>query len=193
MPANVIPYFFGVALAGFIAALGHKFRHLAHLDGQVFLFIHKPLQGNLFLRFFRALWPLGTTPASILFCLGLSFWDWKAALKFALVLALAMVFEAVVKKSIKRQRPFASLPGVSMSQPRKPHDPSFPSGDTLRVWYLVLLLPFLFPLSVGVLLACYSIAVLISVGRMALGVHYPLDVLGGLSLGMLFAGIFLLF
>lgn len=75
-----------------------------------------------------------------------------------------------------------------MLQPQEPGDPSFPSGDALRVWFLALILTIAMgnSLPLGIIMA--FVAALVSVGRMVLGVHYPTDVLAGIGLGFLGAG-----
>ena len=186
------PYYLIAGFFCFAAGAMHRLPDVARLDEQVFLFMHRHLRQDKLLRVFRALWPLGTTPFSLLICALAILFDWRIGLRFALVYLLAVSFEAGIKKMVQRRRPFNALAGVTMSQPRKPHDSSFPSGDTLRIWYVALLLPFLFPVPVGVILAGYFTALLISVGRIALGVHFSLDVLAGAGLGVLFAGIYLL-
>jgi len=52
--------------------------------------------------------------------------------------------ERSLKLMVKRPRPFSVLPGVQMSQPQKPHDPSHPSGDSMRIWYLAFVIPMAF-------------------------------------------------
>ena len=75
-----------------------------------------------------------------------------------------------------------------MLQPIKPQDPSFPSGDALRVWYLALIIPTAFGDSGIFLVAGIILAILVSMGRMVMGVHYPSDVTAGMGLGFIGAG-----
>ena len=68
-------------------------------------------------------------------------------------------------------------------------DPSHPSGDTLRVWLLALIFPLAFALPWPVFVLSILMAITLSLGRITLGVHYPLDVIGGIGLGFLSTGI----
>lgn len=74
-----------------------------------------------------------------------------------------------------------------MLQPLKPLDPSFPSGDALRIWYLTLITAAIFS-SLPFLIAAIILAAVISLGRIMMGVHYPSDVLAGSGLGVIAAG-----
>lgn len=75
-----------------------------------------------------------------------------------------------------------------MAQPQKPTDPSFPSGDAFRIWYLVLILIAASGSNQVLGFIAILLAVLVSLGRMILGVHYLTDVLAGAGLGFLGAG-----
>ena len=101
---------------------------------------------------------------------------------------VAASVERMIKLKFLRSRPFEVLSDVQVQQPNHPHDPSHPSGDTLRVWFLALVFPAAFGLPWPVTLLTCTFAVILSLGRIALGVHYPLDVLGGAGLGLLAAG-----
>jgi undecaprenyl-diphosphatase len=76
-----------------------------------------------------------------------------------------------------------------MHQYREPDDPSFPSGDSLRAWFLAVIVPAAlgFPPAGQILLA--ALAGLVALGRLVLGVHYPTDVLSGTGLGLLGAAL----
>ena len=107
----------------------------------------------------------------------------------ALLYTVMAVLERTVKLKVARPRPFETLPNVEMNQPKEPHDPSHPSGDTMRVFFLVLVFPWIFDLSWPVYLLTIIVATTLSLGRIVLGVHYPLDVIGGAGLGILAASI----
>jgi len=112
-----------------------------------------------------------------------------AGLTLPLTLALAALFERGIKTALRRPRPFTCQPNTHVLQPRRPKDASFPSGDALRVWFLINALIAALSLSGYPALALYGIATLVTVGRVALGVHYPLDALAGAGLGILSAGV----
>ncbi|MEA3544631.1 MAG: phosphatase PAP2 family protein [Thermodesulfobacteriota bacterium] len=110
---------------------------------------------------------------------------YKVLFSYAMIACL----ERGLKLLMKRPRPFAVLPGVQLSQPCKPLDSSHPSGDTMRVWYLALVVPAVFSMPFFVLLFFSLVAIIVSLGRIAFGVHFPLDVLGGVGLGFFGAGL----
>ncbi len=172
-----------VGLALFALGLGYRWRPLARLDVTLFRHGHRALRSTAWL--WRSLWPLGTTVFTLIALLLLATRNFVGASHAALVYLALALFEPALKRLIRRPRPFTYLGGVIMSQPRRPRDASFPSGDALRVWFLALLLPTALgggAIAWGVALA---LATLVSLGRVALGVHHPLDVLAGAGLGLL--------
>ena len=189
-----------LGLTLFAVGLGHRWRPLARLDAALFCRAHRALRRAPHL--WRALWPLGTSAAGggVMLALWLGeTYTRRAALLPASVatrstppfwhavlvyLGLAAL-EPAVKRLLRRPRPFTYLSDVQVQQPRRPHDPSFPSGDAMRVWFLAPLAATLLgggALLWGILIA---LAALVSLGRVALGVHHPLDVLAGAGLGLL--------
>ncbi len=180
---------FLLALALF--GLSYRIPAINRLDQHLFLFLHRMLStgGN----FFRVLWPLGTTPLALVLLAALT-WPLRAHTSTLaalwIALGIAALLERAIKLALRRPRPFASLSGVHMLQPRQPHDPSYPSGDALRVWFLALAWGRVYPPAA---LPAAALAVLVSLGRIALGVHHPLDVLSGSALGALSAWVALQF
>jgi undecaprenyl-diphosphatase len=89
----------------------------------------------------------------------------------------------VVKQAVKRNRPCEIVPAVHRRV--RPSDRfSFPSGHTAGAFVMATLVaglfPVLFPLAAGWALA-------VGFSRIYLGVHYPTDVLAGMSIGILSA------
>jgi undecaprenyl-diphosphatase len=99
-------------------------------------------------------------------------------LMLAIVLA-SFLANYVVKPLVSRERPFLSTPDVLVIGSR-PGDPSFPSGHAANAFA-----------GASVLarrlrdqrVLWWTLAVLIAYSRIYLGVHYPLDVIGGALLG----------
>jgi len=60
----------------------------------------------------------------------------------------------------------------------------------MRIWYLAFIIPTAFGLPLPALFLFCCIAVLVSLGKIALGVHFPLDVIGGMGLGLIGAGLY---
>ncbi len=178
-----------VLLILFLLGFSWRIPAVARLDERAFLALYGLLSRPRGREFFRLLWPLGTTPAALaaLLFLGLPLrGTWQAWGELWFGFALAALAERLTKMSMRRPRPFTTLPGVLMHQPRRPKDPSFPSGDALRIWFLAGVLSRLYPAGAAL---WYALGLLVSLGRIALGVHHPLDVLAGGALGALAAAL----
>ncbi len=189
------PNFIGMPLliAGLALALvgaSHRFAPVALLDTKAFIWLYHwlaPLR-----RSFAYIWPLGTTPVAIVLMSLFFIPSLRLALSTALVYVGIALLERLLKTSIQRPRPFRMIEVITCHQPKPPRDASFPSGDAMRVWYIGLLLPAIFGLPVWVYLVTMGIALIMSLGRVALGVHYPLDITAGSGLGLAGASLALL-
>ncbi|HEY8723236.1 MAG TPA: phosphatase PAP2 family protein [Gaiellaceae bacterium] len=106
---------------------------------------------------------------------------WKLASGSALgAAALGLVINRIIAAIYHRDRPFITHPSAHVFGPHKT-DASFPSDHTtaaIGIAVAVLLL------DTGVGLAFLALAVLIAVGRVIIGEHYPGDVLGSTLIGI---------
>lgn len=93
---------------------------------------------------------------------------------------IAGVSGALLRQVIDRERPPLRFP-----EPHPlvhvPGNPSFPSGHAATSFACAATLAWLTPLSP---IALYALAALIAYSRVYVGVHYPLDVIGGAALGL---------
>jgi undecaprenyl-diphosphatase len=93
---------------------------------------------------------------------------------------IAGVSGALLRQAIGRERPPLRFP-----EPHPlvhvPGNPSFPSGHAATSFACAATLAWLTPLSP---IALYALATLIAFSRVYVGVHYPLDVIGGAALGL---------
>jgi undecaprenyl-diphosphatase len=102
---------------------------------------------------------------------------WKLASASALASAsLALLVAQVIGKVWARERPFAAHPSVHVWGARS-HDPSFPS-DHASAAFAIAFAILLFDQAVGAIFL--GAAVVVAVGRVVVGAHYPADVLGGM-------------
>jgi undecaprenyl-diphosphatase len=106
---------------------------------------------------------------------------WKLAAGSALgAAAFGLVINRIISTVYHRDRPFITHPSAHVFGPHKT-DPSFPSDHTtaaIAIAVAVLLI------DSGVGLAFLALAVLIAVGRVIVGEHYPGDVLGSTLIGI---------
>jgi undecaprenyl-diphosphatase len=91
---------------------------------------------------------------------------------------------SIVKPAVHRTRPFDELPGTVIGG--RPNDASFPSGHSATAFAAAMALSRVEPAGAPV---WWALAALIAFSRVYLGVHYPLDVLGGAALGIACGGL----
>ena len=132
--------------------------------------------------FFVALTHLGSYGFVWLVLAGLAAWLQRRPVAFPLVLISYLVAAAasdVIKLAVGRARP------IDDPLVREPTTNSFPSGHaTTSFACAATLAPFVPRHAVPIL---YLLAAAIAYSRVYVGVHYPLDVLGGAALGLLVA------
>jgi membrane-associated phospholipid phosphatase len=177
-----------LGLSLFLVGLLHLNRQLVNPETRLVVLIQAGISRKRGQNLFQELWFLGRTPFAVLSLAFLACYDLKLGLTAGLVFLAAVGIEGLFKTLLKRPRPFISSREILMLQPREPSDPSFPSGDALRVFFLALTLPAAAGNPPSLLVAAVLVAVLVSLGRMVLGVHYLSDVLAGAGLGVLGAG-----
>ena len=93
---------------------------------------------------------------------------------------IAGVSSALLRYAIGRERPPLRFPDPHPLV-HVPGNPSFPSGHAAMSFACAATLAWLTPLSP---VALYALAALIAFSRVYVGVHYPLDVIGGAALGL---------
>ena len=113
-----------------------------------------------------------------------SFWkQWAIAVVGSIGALALLVFP--LKQMIRRRRPEGLWGGIY----RKTDPHSFPSGHAARAFMIAILATGLGPAWLAILLWVW--APLVAVSRVAMGVHYLSDIVGGFVLGIL-AGLLML-
>ena len=185
----------GLAIFGLILFLGGLGYHLPEVEAKetaLIRAVQAHTRGIAIGAFFRTAWILGTTPFVILALASLFFHNSLTALLASAIYLCAALAERMIKVAMKRPRPFEAHPEIVMRQPHPPRDPSFPSGDCLRAWYLAVIIPFLLQLPWPFVALGIFLAGLVAAGRIVMGVHYPSDAIAGTGLALLSAGFLIL-
>lgn len=125
------------------------------------------------------------------------FWLWKGKNKgrWAVLIALVVWIAAdqinanLVKPVFERPRPCWALSNVHLLVGCG-NSFSFPSGHAATSFALATFLSLVYPRARWVL---FALAGLISYSRIAVGVHYPFDTLGGMAEGAIFGFLFFFF
>ena len=108
----------------------------------------------------------------------------KSIRKKFFILTAVLILVAIVSQELKtfilRDRPFKVYPFIEKLS--EGGDSSFPSGHTMEVFAMAAALSLLFRKK-QIIIPIYLWAMLVAYSRMALGVHYPSDVLAGIIIG----------
>ncbi|QTC41666.1 phosphatase PAP2 family protein [Bacillus sp. V3] len=159
---------------------------LHKVDQQLF---YKINGSKLYRSFFGMITHLGGARVSILSILALSLISAffpsirPAVFQAFLVLSLSHFVMHFIKRSVKRIRPYLSLPDVMLhGHPFEDH--SFPSGHATAIFSMTIPFMLHFPAAIMFL---FPISVLVAYSRVVLGVHYPSDVLAGAFLALAIA------
>jgi undecaprenyl-diphosphatase len=113
---------------------------------------------------------------------------WRRPLVLAWVLAavaIGALSSGELRNLIGRPRPstrYASPDALV----HRPKDPSFPSGHTTVAFACAAVLAYFKP---GLALPLFLLAAAIGFSRVYVGVHYPLDVVGGAACGLIIAAL----
>lgn len=135
----------------------------------------------------RAASRLGDGPVWYLLVVALPLYYGAAAVRTSLTMAgtglAGVLLYKWLKGSLERERPFIRHPGIDPAMP--PLDRySFPSGHTMHAVAFTWLAMCAYPQLGWVLI---PLATLIAISRVALGLHYPSDVLAGGAIGAVLA------
>jgi undecaprenyl-diphosphatase len=108
---------------------------------------------------------------------------WGVLVMTFLAVALADWTAMAIKALVDRPRPPLRYPEPKTLVPL-PHDASFPSGHAATSFAAATMLSFAFPEFAP---ALFVLATAVAFSRVYVGVHYPLDIIGGAALGALVA------
>ena len=126
---------------------------------------------------------LGLLWIAIALVLGFLYRRWGVVVLTIIAVALADWSAMGLKALFDRERP-----PLRYAEPdplvRTPHDGSFPSGHAATSFAAATILSFAFPRFAPFL---FVLAAAVAWSRVYVGVHYPLDILGGALLGVLVA------
>ena len=102
-------------------------------------------------------------------------------LRLVLTILIALVLaDNVIKPIVHRGRPFTGSPDITVIGVR-PRNASFPSGHAASSFGAAMVLARVVPQA---RVAWWTLAALVALSRIYLGVHYPIDVTAGALLGV---------
>lgn len=106
-----------------------------------------------------------------------------AGIEALLNLGISSLFVYFLKKLFTRPRPFNTLSKINVFN-RDMHDFSFPSGHTTAAFSIACILALNFTVLAPLFIL---IALCVGISRMYLGVHYPSDIVAGMTIGFIFS------
>jgi membrane-associated phospholipid phosphatase len=181
----------GLLLAG--SAAGARLPEISPLERRAFRVVN-----GLPDWLYRPLWlpmQLGNLLAGTAAGLGIAAWyrDWPMAAGVVVAAGLKLVAERMVRGRTAaslavRQRPGTSQPGAVLRGADVPSSgPSFPSGHVILVSGVACVV--LSSIPEEVVWLPFTLTALVTIARVYVGAHNPLDVTAGLGTGLLVGGI----
>lgn len=153
-------------------------------DYQLFVWCNQSISSRIFDRLFGGITHLGGAISTIASALLIAWfaheaWD-VSAYQSAIALLISHIIVVLIKKGVRRNRPFRALEQVKVGNfPLK--DYSFPSGHTSAIFAVIT--PVLFLVSPMYTCMLLFLAVLVGLSRIYWGYHYPTDCLAGGAIG----------
>lgn len=160
------------------------FESLLKLDGQILLWIQENLRNDFLTPVIKFITSLGDS-GIFWIILTVFLLIYKKTRTTGVLCAMGMIGSAIInnlilKNLVDRIRPYEIVDGLK-NIIEKPVDASFPSGHTGVSFAVAVILFWETPKKYGV--PALVLAVLISLSRLYVGVHFPTDVLGGMITG----------
>jgi len=170
-------------------------QQLLTLDGNILLWIQNNLRNPVLTAILKPITHLGDKGIFwiLLTLVLLAFRKTRRAgiCSMAALICMVLLNDVLLKHLINRTRPYEVIDSLSILVSRQ-DSTSFPSGHTSAAFAswtaLRLSIPQVFDKKKArlFLILTLVLAILISLSRMYVGVHYPTDILGGLVLGILY-------
>lgn len=165
---------------------------LYSIDLTVFYFFNHTISTVLLDKFFSIITDVNRWYLAYIILLGIAFFKGKRKGKIAVIGLLLLITVSdqtgyrILKELFERIRPCNALSDV-ITPVGCAGGFSFPSNHALNNFAAAFFLLRLFPVYKWIFLA---VAILISISRIYLGVHYPSDVIGGALIGAAFGYLF---
>lgn len=158
------------------------------MDHTMFFWCNQRLSSRALDRLFGWITHLGGALFTIMCAVSLTWFAEgelsRIGLQSLIALAVSHVIAVLIKKKVRRDRPFHTLERVKVGKfPLK--DYSFPSGHTTAISALIT--PLMLVSSPAIMLLLIGMALLVAVSRVYWGYHYPIDCVAGGMVGFLTA------
>jgi undecaprenyl-diphosphatase len=141
---------------------------------------------------YRIFWPFqqfGNLIVALVVGLGIAIWfrKWWVAVAVVAAVVLKLVCETLVKEVVERSRPGTTIGNVTMRGDVSAHGLSFVSGHAVIVTAIAGLLTPILPRAWK--WVPWVFVVMNGVARVYVGAHNPLDIIGGIGVGLVIAGV----
>ena len=161
---------------------------LLELDGNILLWIQENIRNDFLDPIMKFITSLGNG-GLVWIVIAILLLVFKSTRKVGATVFLAMIYNLVVlnvimKNLFSRIRPYEVIDELTRIVPA-PSDFSFPSGHAGHSFAAAVVMMVMLPRKYGV--PALVLAILMSVSRRYVGVHYPTDVLGGCIIGTIMA------